>query len=64
MRGVHDDIRLSSVGGRVVAGDSATVTLRPETPDAPLEFTGEVRGPGGVPKEITRSVVMSLDGDN
>ncbi|MCD0174987.1 hypothetical protein IHN32_03355 [Deinococcus sp. 14RED07] len=64
VRGVHDDIRLSSVGGRVVAGDSATVTLRPETPDAPLEFTGEVRGPGGVPKEITRSVVMSLDGDN
>ncbi|GGR72345.1 hypothetical protein GCM10008959_37330 [Deinococcus seoulensis] len=64
VRGVHDDIRLSSVGGRVVAGDSATVTLRPETPDAPLEFTGEVRGPGGVPKEITRSVVMSLDGEN
>ncbi|MGM9321993.1 hypothetical protein [Deinococcus aquaticus] len=64
VRGMHDEIRLSSAAGRVVAGDSATVTLRPEMPDAPLEFTGEVRGPGGVPKEITRSVVMSLDGEN
>ncbi|GGL18865.1 hypothetical protein [Deinococcus radiotolerans] len=63
VRSVNDDIRLSSAGGRVVAADTATVTLRPETPDATLEFTGEVRGPGGVPKDITRSVSMTLDGD-
>ena len=56
VRGMHEDVRLSSVGGRVVVGDSATVPLRPEEPDVALEFSGEVRGPGGVPRDITRTV--------
>lgn len=56
VRGLHEDVRLSSVGGRVVAGDTATLPLRPEEPDIPLEFSGEVRGPGGVPREITRTI--------
>lgn len=60
VRGLHEDVRLSSVGGRVVAGDSATLPLRPEEPDIPLEFSGEVRGPGGVPREITRTVNVAF----
>lgn len=64
VRSVNEDVRLSSVGGRVVAGDTATLSLKPEAPDATLEFTGEVRGAGGVPKDITRSVTVALDGDS
>ncbi|ACO47741.1 hypothetical protein Deide_2p00760 (plasmid) [Deinococcus deserti VCD115] len=60
VRGVHEDVRLSSVAGRVVVGDTATVSLRPEEPDIPLEFSGEVRGPGGVPREITRTVNVAF----
>ncbi|UQN09016.1 hypothetical protein [Deinococcus sp. QL22] len=60
VRGVHDDLRLSSVAGRVVAGDFALLTLRAEQPDWPLEFNGEVRGPSGVPRDITRTVSVSL----
>lgn len=59
VRGLHEDVRLSSVGGRVVVGDQANVPLRPEEPDVPLEFSGEVRGPGGVPREVTRTVNVS-----
>lgn len=59
VRGVHEDIRLSSVGGKVVVGDSATVTMRPDQPDTVLDFSGEIRGAGGVPREVSRSVTLS-----
>jgi hypothetical protein len=56
VRGTHEDVRLSSVGGRVVADNTAALPLRPGEPDVALEFSGEVRGPGGVPRTITRTV--------
>lgn len=59
VRSLHEDVRLNSVGGRVVVGDMATLPLKPEEPDMPLEFSGEVRGPGGVPREVTRTVNVS-----
>lgn len=59
VRGVSEDIQLSSVAGRVVVGSTATIPLRLDQPDAPLEFSGEVKGPGGVPREITRTVNVS-----
>lgn len=60
VRGTHDDLKLSSVGGRVAVGEQALVSLRPEQPDVVVEFSGEVRTPGSsVPKDITRSVLIS-----
>ncbi|OLV18460.1 hypothetical protein [Deinococcus marmoris] len=59
VRAVHEDIRLSSVGGKVTVGDSATVPLRQDQPDTVLDFSGEVRGAGGVPREVSRSVTLS-----
>ena len=60
VRSVHETIRLSSIGGQVVVGDSAAVALRPDQPDSVLELSGEVRGSGGVPKEINKTVTISL----
>lgn len=56
VRGTHEDVRLSRVGDQVVADNTAALPLRPEEPDVALEFSGEVRGPGGVPRTITRTV--------
>ncbi|EYB66503.1 hypothetical protein DEIPH_ctg103orf0027 [Deinococcus phoenicis] len=60
VRGTHEDVRLSSVGGRVVVDNTAALPLRPQEPDVALEFSGEVRGPGGVPREITRTVNVAF----
>lgn len=64
VRALHDDIKLASVGERVSVGDSALIPLSLSAPDVPLEFRGEVRGTGGVPKEISKTVTVSyLQGD-
>ncbi|PTA68625.1 hypothetical protein C8263_07295 [Deinococcus arcticus] len=60
VRGVHDDVKLNSVSGRVVASDSATLPLRLDEPDMPLEFSGEVSGAGGVPRTINKTVNVSF----
>ncbi|WP_420596738.1 hypothetical protein [Deinococcus sp.] len=60
VRSVHEDVRLSSIGGQVVVGDQSTFALRPDQPDTVLEFSGEVRGGGGVPKNITKTLTVSI----
>lgn len=59
VRALHDDIKLTSVGDRVSVSDSAVIPLSLSAPDVPLEFRGEVRGSGGVPKEISKTVTVS-----
>jgi len=56
VRGTSETIRLSSVGGKVVAGDTVTLRLKPDQPDQPLEFSGEVRSSSGVPREVNKTV--------
>lgn len=56
VRSTSETIRLSSVSGKVVAGDTATLRPRPEEPDYPLEFSGEVRSSSGVPREVNKTV--------
>ncbi|CAM2885138.1 hypothetical protein DERA104750_06330 [Deinococcus radiodurans] len=59
VRGTSEAVTLSSVDGRVAVGNAASFPLRLDQPDHQLELTGEVRGAGGVPREITRSLTLS-----
>ena len=60
VRGAGENVRLVSVAGRVLSDNVATLRLQPERPDQPLEFAGEVRGPGGVPRTIQKTVPLSF----
>lgn len=60
VRGASENVRLVSVAGRVLSDNAATLRLQPENPDQPLEFTGEVRGTGGVPRTIQKTVPLSF----
>ena len=60
VRGTSETVRLVSVAGRVLSDNSATLRLQPENPDQPLEFSGEVRGSGGVPRTIQKTLPLSF----
>ncbi|MFC4452350.1 hypothetical protein [Deinococcus sonorensis] len=50
---------LDTVGGQVPTSSTSTLRLRPEAPDTQLEFSGEVKGPGGVPRTVQRNLTIS-----
>ena len=60
VRGTSEAVRLASVAGRVLSDNTATLRLQPENPDQPLEFSGEVRGSGGVPRPVQKTVPLSF----
>ncbi len=60
VRGTSETVRLASVAGRVLSDNLATLRLQPENPDQPLEFSGEVRGSGGVPRPVQKTVSLSF----
>ncbi|WP_424950573.1 hypothetical protein [Deinococcus sp.] len=60
VRGTSEAVRLVSIAGRVLSDNSATLRLQPENPDQPLEFAGEVRGSGGVPRTVQKTVPLSF----
>ena len=60
VRGTSENVRLVSVAGRVLSDSLATLRLQPENPDQPLEFSGEVRGSGGVPRTIQKTLPLSF----
>ena len=60
VRGTSETVRLASVAGRVLSDNLATLRLQPENPDQPLEFSGEVRGSGGVPRTIQKTLPLSF----
>ncbi len=60
VRGTSENVRLVSVAGRVLSDSLATLRLQPANPDQPLEFSGEVRGSGGVPRTIQKTLPLSF----
>lgn len=60
VRGTSENVRLASVAGRVLSDNLATLRLQPAQPDQPLEFSGEVRGSGGVPRTVQKTVPLSF----
>lgn len=56
---VHNALRLDALNGQTLPGTVATVPLRPSQPDHVLEFSGELPGPGGVPKPIRRKINLN-----